>query len=176
MTGGDGARASRFDRLYRAPTFPLLSLRTTAAAVAVGAATYAVLVASADPTAAGRALAFGPGTVDDLLVTFTVGTYRTAGALGLALTVAYAALGGVLAVVVAAGIGRGAGTANLVGVAPGVLAAGCASCGAGALSILGVAGAYSLFPFAGNLVRVAGILLVLVALHRMGDPRRCDWN
>ncbi|WP_227131220.1 hypothetical protein [Halorubellus salinus] len=166
---------SRSNRLYRALTYPLLSAGTTAAAVGVAAATYVLLVASANPTAVATALSASAGTVDDLLVAYTVGTVDAAGWLGLALTVAYAVLAGVTTVVVASTLRRGAGGAeNLLGVAPGVLAAGCASCGAGVLPLLGVAGAYALFPFAGNLVRAVGVLALLFALARTGDPRVCS--
>jgi hypothetical protein len=176
------SRATRVaDRLYRALTYPLLSARTTVAAVGVATATYVLLVASADPTAVAVALdTAGLASLDDLLVAFTVGTYAAAGWLGLALTVAYAVLAGVTTVVVAGTLRRSAargdgasGVENVLGIAPGVLAAGCASCGAGLLPLLGVAGAYALFPFAGNLVRALGILALLFALARTGDPRRC---
>lgn len=165
------------DRLYRALTYPLLSARGAVATLSVAAAAYALLVASTDPTAAAHALSAGVGTVDDFLVTVTVGTYETAGAFGLALTVAYAILAGITVTVVTASVIHGVGGAsNLLGVAPGVLAAGCATCGAGVLPLLGVAGAYALFPFGGNLVRAVGIGILLVALARTGDPRRCDWD
>lgn len=165
------------DRLYWALTYPLLSASGTIATVTVAAAAYALLVVSTDPTAAAHALSAGVGTFDDFLVTVTVGTYETAGAIGLALTVAYAMLAAITVVVVAASVVHGVGGAsNLLGVAPGVLAAGCATCGAGVLPLLGVAGAYALFPFSGNFVRAGGIAILLVALARTGDPRRCDWD
>jgi len=162
------------ERLYRALTYPLLSARTTALAVVVAAATYVVLVASADPTAFAAAVAVDVAVLPDLVVASTLGTYRAAGSLGLALTVAYAVLAGVATVVVAANVRNGdGGTEGLLGVAPGVLAAGCATCGAGLLPLLGVTGAYALFPYAGNLVRALGLVAVLLALARTGDPRVC---
>jgi hypothetical protein len=172
MTG-----TATLDRLYRALTYPLLSAGGTVGTVGVAAVTYVLLVASADPAAAAHAVSAGVGTLDDFLVTVTVGTYEAAGTLGLALTVAYAVLAGVTLVTVGASVTHGAGgLSNLLGAAPGVLVAGCASCGAGLLPLLGVAGIYALFPFSGNLVRAGGIAVLLVALARTGDPRRCDWN
>lgn len=165
------------DRLYRALTYPLLSWVDTVATLGVATATFVLLVASADPAAAAHALSAGTSTLDDVIVTFTVGLYETAGPLGLALTVAYAVLAGVTVVTVVASVTHGAGgLANLLGATPGVLVAGCASCGAGLLPLLGVAGAYALFPFGGNLVRAGGIAVLLVALARTGDPRRCEWT
>jgi hypothetical protein len=162
------------ERLYRALTYPLLSVRDTAVAAAASLVAYVLLVVGANPAAAANAVSTGVGAADAVLVMFTAGTYEAAGPLGLALTVAYAVLAGITAVAVVASASRGAGgTASLLGVAPGVLAAGCAGCGAGVLPLLGVAGAYALFPFAGNLVRAGGIVLLLFALVRTGDPRRC---
>lgn len=169
--------ATATDRLYRALTYPLLSVTGTVVTLAVATLTYALLVVSGDPAAAAHALSAGASTLDDFFVTFTVGTYEAAGPLGLALTVAYAVLAGVTVVTVGASVKHGAGgLSNLLGAAPGVLVAGCASCGAGLLPLLGVAGAYALFPFGGNLVRTGGIAILLVALARTGDPRRCEWN
>lgn len=143
-------------------------------AVVVAAAAYVVLVASADPTAFAAAVAIDVAVVPDLLVASTPGTYRAAGALGLALTIAYAVLAGVATVVVAATVRNGDGCPEgLLGVAPGVLAAGCATCGAGLLPLLGVTGAYALFPYAGNLVRALGLAAFLLAHARTGDPRVC---
>lgn len=178
MTSNTSIRPAMRDaseRLYRALTYPLLSARTTALAVGFAVATYVILVASADPTAFVAAAAIDVGVLPDLLVSATLGTYQAAGALGLALTLAYAMLAGVATVVVAASVRNGSGgSEGLLGVAPGVLAAGCATCGAGLLPLLGVTGAYALFPFAGNLVRALGLVAILVVLARIGDPRVCS--
>ncbi|MFW5903761.1 MAG: hypothetical protein ACOCS7_03385 [Halolamina sp.] len=169
--------ATATDRLYRALTYPLLSVTGTVASLVVAALAYGLLIASTDPAAAAHALSAGVGTLDEVLVTVTVGTYEAAGPLGLALTVAYALLAGVTVVTVGASVAHGAGgLANLLGAAPGVVVAGCASCGAGLLPLLGAAGAYALFPFGGTLVRAGGVAVLLVALARTGDPRRCEWN
>jgi hypothetical protein len=67
---------------------------------------------------------------------------------------------------------RGASTA--LGVLPGFLAAGCASCGAGVLGALGFVGAMAALPFEGNLLRLGGIVLLVFFLGRTGDPRTCS--
>jgi hypothetical protein len=173
-TSRRAAAVDASERLYRALTYPLLSARTAALAVGIALGTYVLLVASADPSAFAAAVAVDVAVVPDLVVAATLGTYRAAGWLGLALTVAYAVLAGVATVVVAASVRNGAGgTRGLLGVAPGVLAAGCATCGAGLLPLLGVTGAYALFPYAGNLVRALGLAAVVLALARTGDPRVC---
>lgn len=169
-------------RLYRALTYPLLSTPQTGLALVVTAGTYALLIGSADPSAAAAAVDASIGTFDDLLVEFTVGLYVSAGWLGVALTILYAMLSGIAIVVVSGSIREsrnGVGDedrssiGSLVGVTPGVLAAGCASCGAGFLSVVGLAGAYALVPFEGNLIRLLGIVVLLAALARTGDPRTC---
>jgi hypothetical protein len=58
-------------------------------------------------------------------------------------------------------------------VLPAIIFSGCASCGAGILGVIGAFGLASVLPFNGNLIRVAGILLVLIVLAKMGDPREC---
>ncbi|NHN49282.1 hypothetical protein G9464_17045 [Halostella sp. JP-L12] len=63
---------------------------------------------------------------------------------------------------------------TIVGVLPGLLAAGCASCGAGVLGALGFVGAMAALPFDGNLLRLGGIALLLFFLGRAGDPRTCS--
>lgn len=56
---------------------------------------------------------------------------------------------------------------------PGFIAGGC-GCGIGMLGILGIAGAVTALPFQGNLVILAGMLLMTYSLNEMGDPEKCD--
>lgn len=72
------------------------------------------------------------------------------------------------------GRARRRGTSTIVGVLPGVVAAGCASCGAGVLGALGFVGTMAALPYDGNLLRVGGIVLLLFFLGRAGDPRTCS--
>ncbi|WP_336035312.1 hypothetical protein [Halobacterium yunchengense] len=146
------------------------------AGVLAGAAvTYAALVLSAFPEYTGQMLGAGVGYLDDALVALTRNTLSTAGTVGLALVVLYALVTGV-ALVTAAGQVRQtdeSGVEGLTGVVPGLVASGCASCGAGLLGLLGFAGALAALPFHGNLVRLAGLLVLLWFLARAGDPRTC---
>lgn len=103
-------------------------------------------------------------------------TYKSIGTTGVGLIVAYAVLTGVALLNVAAQVKRTqvSGFSDLLGIVPGLLASGCASCGAGVLGLLGFAGALAAMPFHGNLLRLAGLLLLLFFLGRAGDPRQCQ--
>ena len=61
---------------------------------------------------------------------------------------------------------------NMLGVIPGFFAAGC-GCGIGILGLLGLGGSLTLVPFGGNWILGLGVLLVIYALYRFGDPEVC---
>ncbi len=58
-------------------------------------------------------------------------------------------------------------------VLPGFLAVGCASCGVGLASLLGLGAAASLAPFQGLGVKIFGITLMIYAIYRLGDAETC---
>jgi hypothetical protein len=62
---------------------------------------------------------------------------------------------------------------SLASVSPGLLVTGCAGCGAGILGLLGFASAVTLFPFEGDLVKLAGIVLLLYFIGDSGNPEIC---
>lgn len=162
-------------RLLAALGYPLTSGRRTVLTVVVAVATYCLLILSTFPTYTMQLLDADPGYVIEAMLALTGNTYRTAGAGGLALIVGYAILTGV-ALTTALGTVRSAGGTGVRGLwtaLPGLLASGCASCGAGVLGLLGFAGALVSLPFHGNLLRLGGCLLLLGYLSRVGDPREC---
>jgi len=137
--------------------------------------TYVLLILSTFPEMSIQMLGAGLHWFDETLVLLTQNTYATNGATGLGMIVVYAGLTGV-AVVNTAGQVRTMGVSSasdLAGVLPGLVASGCASCGAGLLGFLGFAGAMAALPFHGDLLRVGGIVLLLGFLARSGDPRQC---
>lgn len=154
---------------------PLTSDSRLALAGLVTAATYVVLVLSTFPQFTLQLLSRNPADVGYAVAALTREVYLGSGWIGLALVTIYALLTGVAVTnsvaLVRRARHRGASTA--VGVLPGMLAAGCASCGAGVLGALGFVGAMAMLPFDGNLLRVGGILLLLGFLARAGDPRTC---
>lgn len=62
---------------------------------------------------------------------------------------------------------------GLASLGPGLLVTGCVGCGAGILGVLGFAGAIALFPFNGDLIKLASILLLVYFIGDSGDPETC---
>lgn len=56
---------------------------------------------------------------------------------------------------------------------PGLFATGCASCGVGLASFIGLTGVAAALPFQGDLLKLAGLALLVYALHDIGDPETC---
>lgn len=101
---------------------------------------------------------------------------QTEGLIGTALIVIYALLTGIAVVNMATLISTHGLSTIVTGtssITPAFLIGGCAGCGAGLLGLFGFVGALSIFPFAGNGLRAAGILLLLMFLVRTGDPETC---
>ena len=100
-----------------------------------------------------------------------------AGPVSFSLAVLYAILSGIIIVNIIVQLTN----RNLVGkslgaVIPGFVATGCASCGIGVLGLMGLTGAAASLPFNGDLFKVAGIILLIYSLHKLGDPEICRIN
>ncbi|WP_097010077.1 hypothetical protein [Natronoarchaeum philippinense] len=162
--------------LRAALAYPLTSDGRLLLAGVATAATYAVLVLSTFPQFTLQLLARDLTDLGYAVAELTRELYLSTGWIGLVLVAAYAVLTGVAATNALALVRRTRrrGASTLVGVLPGLLAAGCASCGAGVLGALGFVGAMAALPFDGNLLRVGGIALLLFFLGRAGDPRTCS--
>lgn len=63
---------------------------------------------------------------------------------------------------------------NLSGIAPGMLVAGCAGCGVGLLSLVGLSGIVAFLPFQGLGLKLAGIIVIFYFIARIGNPRTCS--
>jgi len=63
---------------------------------------------------------------------------------------------------------------NISGIAPGMLVAGCAGCGVGLLSLLGLPGILAFLPFQGLGLKIAGIVLIIYFIARIGNPKICS--
>ncbi|RKD89039.1 hypothetical protein [Halopiger aswanensis] len=161
--------------LSAAVSYPFETWRGTIGFVLVTVATYALLILTTMPEFSIQMLGDGLHWFEYVLVSLTETVYRTDGWTGLAVVVLYALLSGV-AVVNAVAQFRFVGTsslADLTGIVPGLLASGCASCGAGLLGVLGFAGGLAVLPYDGALLRVGGLGLLLFFLGRAGHPERC---
>ncbi|WP_455449487.1 hypothetical protein [Natrinema thermotolerans] len=161
--------------LIAAVSYPFETWRGTIGFVAVAAATYVLLLLSTMPAFSLQMLGDGLHWFEYVVVSLTETVYRTDGWTGLGIIVLYALLSGT-AVVNAVTQLRTVGVsslADLSGIVPGLLASGCASCGAGLLGFLGFAGGLATLPYDGAALRVAGLLLLLFFLGRAGHPERC---
>lgn len=152
--------------------------RWTAVTVAVAAVTYIVLILSTYPTYTFQLLGADLFYIDEALVALTDNFMASTGYPGLISVILYAVLAGIAvstAMIQLLTVGIAVeGLGGLSSFVPTFLVSGCASCGVGVLSFLGVAGGVTVFPFGGTLVRGAGIAILLVFLARVGDPRTCD--
>ena len=169
-------RSARVGRdLAAALSFPLTTNRRALGAAVLSVVTYIGLILSSFPGYSVQMIGAGLGYADDAVLALTANTYATIGPFGLGLVVAYAVLTGVALtnVVTQLRMQDISGVRDLLGVVPGLLASGCASCGAGVLGLLGFAGAMAAMPFDGNLLRLAGIALLLFFLAQSGDPHAC---
>lgn len=70
----------------------------------------------------------------------------------------------------------GAGFQEIIGIAPGMLASGCAGCGAGIIGLLGLTGALTALPFNGLLITPTATLLLVYFITKSGNPEICNLN
>lgn len=163
--------------LSAAVSYPFETWRGTIGLVIVTVATYLLLILSAMPEFSLQMLGDGLHWIDYVLVSLTETIYRTDGPSAIAVIVLYALLTGVAVVNAVAQLRLvgPTGLTDLSGVLPGLLASGCANCGAGLLGVLGVAGGLAALPYDGTLLRVGGLALLLFFLGRAGHPERCEF-
>ncbi|ELZ24464.1 hypothetical protein C477_00845 [Haloterrigena salina JCM 13891] len=161
--------------LSEAVSYPFETWRGTIGLVVVAFATYVLLILSTMPEFSLQMLGDGLHWFEYVVVSLTETVYRTDGWTGFTVIVLYALLSGI-AIVNAVAQLRIVGLSSLTdlsGVVPGLLASGCASCGAGLLGFLGFAGGLSALPYDGASLRFGGLLLLLFFLGRAGHPERC---
>ncbi|QFU83145.1 hypothetical protein [Natronorubrum aibiense] len=161
--------------LSAAVWYPFETWRGTIGLLVVAFVTYVLLILSTMPEFSLQMLGDGVHWFEYVLVSLTETVYRTDGWTGLGTIVLYALLSGV-AIVNAAAQLRIVGLSSLTdlsGVLPGLLASGCASCGAGLLGFLGFAGGLAMLPYDGALLRVGGLALLVFFLGRAGHPEQC---
>jgi len=165
----------RFDDLRDALTASVTGKRQLVITGAGTVAAFVVVTLLSFPAYTQQLLGASMFYLDDAVVALTWNMHQSAGTTGLLLAIIYAGLVGatlsVLSLQIQLNGVRAAG--NVGGVVPGMLASGCAGCGVGLLSLMGFAGVVSALPFHGNSIRVAGILVLVYVLARVGDPRRC---
>lgn len=130
-------------------------------------------VLSANPGYSAQMITAGIQYWQTAVITRLSGLIALSGYTGLILTTIFSALVGVT--VTNSLIQLRANRINLdsLGAIPGFLAAGCASCGVGVLSLLGLGGVLATLPFQGNLLRLAAVLILTAIIIRTGNPETC---
>ncbi|SFC69411.1 hypothetical protein SAMN05444422_11522 [Halobiforma haloterrestris] len=161
--------------LSAAMSYPFETWWGTIGLVLAAAVTYVLLLLSTMPEFSIQMLGDGIHWFEYVLVSLTETVYRTDGWFGLGIIGLYSLLSGVAVVnaVAQLRIVGVASFADLSGVVPGLLASGCASCGAGLLGFLGFAGGLAALPYDGAVLRIGGLFLLLFFLGRAGHPERC---
>ncbi|MFT4892953.1 MAG: hypothetical protein ACI8Z7_000744 [Candidatus Nanohaloarchaea archaeon] len=109
-------------------------------------------------------------------VSFTVrGLYLNGGWIEVVLNLSYSVLIGVIITNTYTQFkNTGIRKRNLSGIAPGFLIAGCAGCGIGLLSLIGLTGIITVLPFQGTLVKIAGMALLSYFIADIGNPEICS--
>ena len=167
---------NRVQEIWRALHFSINSPRNIFSTAALSFLTYLILIWASNPTLADRTLSNGLHLIDDTFLILTAGSIEISGLIGFGLIIMYSVLSGATITNLIGQI-QIRGFRNLFkigGIAPGIIASGCAGCGAGLAALLGVSGALAVLPFQGNLIRLVGIGLLFFFLSSSGDPRKCE--
>lgn len=141
--------------------------------ILIGLAAFLLTVFSASPEYSAQMISAGTDYWSIAFLTRFSGMYATSGINGILLTAIFSILVGVTITNTAVQLSMNKIRLDSLGALPGFLAAGCASCSVGVLSLLGLGGVLASLPFQGNLLRLAGIILLTGLIVRTGDPDKC---
>jgi hypothetical protein len=141
---------------------------------AVSISTFLFTVFSANPGYSIQMLSSGMQHWGIAFITRFTGMIMNAGYTGLLLTATFSVLVGVTMTNTVVQLRTNRINLNSLGALPGFLAGGCASCGVGILSLLGFGGVLASMPFAGNSLRLGGVLLLVALIIRTGNPDLCE--
>jgi len=142
----------------------------------IGLFTFFLTVFSANPGYSVQMLSSGIEYWQIAFITRFTGMHMNTGLTGIALTLIFSALVGVTMTNTLVQLRMNKINFNSLGAIPGLLAGGCASCGVGVLSLLGLGGVLASMPFQGNFLRLGGVLLLVALITRTGNPDLCDLN
>lgn len=149
------------------------SKRALGAAV-VSLSTFLLTIFSANPGYSLQMLSSGMRYWGIAFMTRFTGMIMNTGYSGVLLTAAFSLLVGVTMTNTVVQLRMNRVSLNSLGALPGFLAGGCASCGVGVLSLLGFGGVLASMPFAGNILRLGGVLLLVALIIRTGNPDLCE--
>jgi len=160
--------------IHKAIRFAINTRQKKLAVACLSVISFIVFVGLTFPRYSIELLGAGISYWDDAFTSLLWLMKESSGLLGVVLMGIYAIVTGIL---ISATIGSIKYKTNQkhgwLSVLPAIIFSGCASCGAGILGVVGAFGFVSVLPFNGNLIRVAGIVLVFIVLAKMGDPREC---
>ncbi|QGA80697.1 hypothetical protein LC1Nh_0813 [Candidatus Nanohalobium constans] len=140
---------------------------------AVSLSTFLLTIFSANPGYSLQMLSSGMQYWSIAFTTRLTGMIMNAGYTGLLLTAGFSMLVGVTMTNTVVQLRMNRINLSSLGALPGFLAGGCASCGVGVLSLLGFGGVLASMPFAGNSLRLGGVLLLVALIIRTGNPDAC---
>ncbi|MFP4038321.1 MAG: hypothetical protein ACLFTA_00885 [Candidatus Nanohaloarchaea archaeon] len=152
----------------------LRNRRRTLGTLIVGFLTFSLTVFSANPGYSIQMLFSGLEYWPIAFMTRFTGLLMNSGYTGAALTLIFSLLVGITMTNTAVQLKMNKLNLSSLGALPGFLAGGCASCGVGILSLLGFGGVLASMPFAGNSLRLAGVLLLVALIIRTGNPDLCE--
>ncbi|MFB6100308.1 MAG: hypothetical protein ABEK16_03455 [Candidatus Nanohalobium sp.] len=159
---------------FQGLTASVSTRRRAVATVFTGSVAFLLSIFSANPGYSMQMLSAGIRYWGIAFITRFTGVIMNTGYTGMFLTLIFSALVGVTMTNTLIQLRMNQVDFSSLGAVPGFLAGGCASCGVGVLSLLGFGGVLASLPFAGNSLRLGGVLLLLVLIARNGDPRTCS--
>lgn len=166
-----------FDSLKRALIAVVSSRERVLAAATVSVITFYILVLSSYPVYSWQMITTTPLYWFVAFQNLLLNMFKTVGAFSIGVTALYSIFTGIAVVHAVLQIrSQNLDKRNLLSMGPGIIATGCASCGAGILGFLGFFGAISLLPMNGDLLKLGGIALLVFFLGRSGDPEICKFS
>lgn len=148
--------------------------RRSLTTLGVSTAAFLLSLFSANPGYSVQMLSSGVQYWWIAFLTRFTGMLMNTGYTGILLTGIFSLLVGITMTNTVIQIRRSRLNMDAVGALPGFLAGGCASCGVGVLSVLGLGGVLATLPFEGNLIRLGGVALLTALVVRTGDPDTCE--
>lgn len=139
----------------------------------VGFLAFSLTILSANPQYSWQMLNSGFEFWGIAFMTRLSGVLATSGYTGAFLTVLFSVLVGVSMTNTVIQLRMNKLDLSSLGALPGFLAGGCASCGVGVLSLLGLGGVLASMPYQGNSLRLGAVILLAIMVTRTGNPDTC---
>lgn len=139
----------------------------------IGLSAFFLTIFSANPGYSIQMISSGLQYWELAFITRLTGLLANTGYAGLVLTIMFSGLVGVTMTNTFVQLKANKVSMDALGALPGFLAGGCASCGVGVLTLLGLGGVLASMPFGGNLLRLGGVLLLTGLVINTGNPDTC---